>query len=44
MSTNFNKARHKELHKNPFRNSHVVTGEVMDMHDEVKEFTFVTLL
>ena len=44
MSKNFKKARHKQLHKNPFRNSQVVTGEVMDMHDKAKKFTFMTLL
>jgi hypothetical protein len=36
MSTNFNKARHNQLHKNMFRNSKVVACEWMDMHDEAK--------
>ena len=44
MSTNFNKARHNKIHKNLFRSSQVVTCEGMDMHDEAKKFTFITLL
>lgn len=44
MSTNFNKARHKQLHKNLFRNSQVVACEGMDTHDEAKKFTCITLL
>jgi hypothetical protein len=44
MSTNFNKARHKQLHKNLFRKSQVVACEVMDMHDGAKKFTFIALL